>query len=142
MDILQKLVRVHPPATSVFKKITFDDKKPLAIFYDNTKPAASDYVSGPFGPGKIYQKQPAVSCATCGIRPAALHYYVMQYVKKCSYHSNITYYNSLIAPTEVFVLALCQAHPSHFLLPLYLQLCLIHFLMHLIRTQRIPYCFG
>ena len=85
MDILQKLVRVHPPATSVFKKITFDDKNPLAIFYDNTKPAASDYVSGPFGPGKIYQKQPAVSCATCGIRPAALHYYVMQYVKKCSY---------------------------------------------------------
>ena len=26
----------------------------------NTKPAASDYVSSPFGPGKIYQKQPAV----------------------------------------------------------------------------------
>lgn len=53
--------------------------------FPNTKPAASDYVSGPFGPGKIYQKQPAVSCATCGIRPAALQYYVMQYVKKCSY---------------------------------------------------------
>ena len=51
--------------------------------FPNTKPAASDYVSGPFGPGKIYQKQPAVSCATCGIRPAALQYYVMQYVKKC-----------------------------------------------------------
>lgn len=60
-----------------------------------------------------------------------------------SYHySNIPYYNSLIAPEEVFVLALCQDHPSHFLLPLYLQLCLIHFLMHLIRTQRIPYYLG
>ncbi len=47
-------------------------------------PTASDYVSGPFGPGKIYQKQPAVSSATCGIRPAALHYYVMRYAKKCS----------------------------------------------------------
>lgn len=47
-------------------------------------PTASDYVSGPFGPGKIYQKQPAVSSATCGIRPAALHYYVMRYDEKCS----------------------------------------------------------
>lgn len=82
---MQKLVRVHPPVTSVFKKLHLTTKKILAIFYDNTKPAASDYVSGPFGPGKIYQKQPAVSCATCGIRRAALHYYVMQYVKKCSY---------------------------------------------------------
>ena len=49
-------------------------------------PTASDYVSGPFGPGKIYQKQPAVSSATCGIRPAALHYYVMRYDEKCSCH--------------------------------------------------------
>lgn len=109
MDILQKLVRVHPPATSVFKKITFDDKKPLAIFYDNTKPAASDYVSGPFGPGKIYQKQPAVSCATCGIRPAALQYYVMQYVKKCSYPIIILIFpiTILLSHQKKFLSGLC-----------------------------------
>lgn len=109
MDILQKLVRVHPPATSVFKKITFDDKKPLAIFYDNTKPAASDYVSGPFGPGKIYQKQPAVSCATCGIRPAALQDYVMQYVKKCSYPIIILIFpiTILLSHQKKFLSGLC-----------------------------------
>lgn len=55
-------------------------------------PTASDYVSGPFGPGKIYQKQPAVSSATCGIRPAALHYYVMRYDEKCSCLPVIIYY--------------------------------------------------
>lgn len=56
------------------------------LYEDKTMPTASDYVSGPFGPGKIYQKQPAVSSATCGIHPAALHYYVMRYDKKCSCH--------------------------------------------------------
>lgn len=102
-------------------------------------PTASDYVSGPFGPGKIYQKQPAVSSATCGIRPAALHYYVMRYDEKCSV---IPSHNSLIAPEEAFVRVRCQDHPSHSLMPLYLQLCLRHFLMHWMRTQQIPYCFG
>lgn len=106
---MQKLVRVHPPATSVFKNLHLTTKKALAIFYANTKPAASDYVSGPFGPGKIYQKQPAVSCATCGIRPAALQYYVMQYVNKCSYPIIILIFHItiLLSHQKKFLSGLC-----------------------------------
>ena len=72
--------------------------------FPNTKPAASDYVSDPFGPGKIYQKQPAVSCATCGIRPAALHYYLMKYVK-------ISYYPIIL----IFPITILLSHQKKFL---------------------------
>lgn len=87
--------------------------------FPNTKPAASDYVSDPFGPGKIYQKQPGSFVRNLRYPPCCvtiLCYAIRQEMFLSYHYSNIPYYNSLIAPEEVFVLALCQALPAIFLL--------------------------